>query len=127
MVLARISEGDSLDDIASRFGITRGVMWSYIKSDESILAAYQEAQEAAAEGMVGEVVGIADGSEDAKLRIDTRLKLAKAWNPKRYGDGVGAGGGVGFSGITIVIGDVKPAVEDVQATGEVVEGEVVVI
>jgi hypothetical protein len=49
--------------------------------------------------MACEVVGIADGSEDAKLRIDTRMRLAKAWNPGRYGDKAEKDS----SGITVVV------------------------
>lgn len=119
MVLSRIGDGEALDRIAGRFGCTRSVMWAYIKGTPGMLEAYQEAQEAAAEGMACEVIGIADGSEDAKLRIDTRMRLAKAWNPKRYGEGGGNGGGGGFGGITIVIGDVKPeVVQDLPITGD---------
>ena len=131
MVLSRIGDGEDLTSIAGGFGCTRSVMWSYIKGTEGMLEAYHEAQEAAAEGMACEVVGIADGTDDAKLRIDTRMRLAKAWSPKRYGDGGGATVG-GFGGITIVIGDVKPVVEDLPITGDFevvvdkVEAEVVI-
>lgn len=122
MVLARVGDGQTLDEIAGGFGCTRSVMWSYIKATPGMLEAYQESQEAAAEGMVGEVVGIADGSEDAKLRIDTRLRLAKSWSPDRYGEKAGAVSGGGFGGITIVIGEVKPAGVE-QIVGGVVDGE----
>ena len=128
MVLARVGDGQSLDEIAGGFGCTRSVMWSYIKGTPGMLEAYQESQEAAAEGMVGEVVGIADGSEDAKLRIDTRLRLAKSWSPDRYGDRAGVVSGGGFGGITIVIGEVKAAgaVGVIDGESNVVDGELVI-
>lgn len=60
-----------------------------------------------------ETVRIADMAtpEDvgvAKLRVDTRFKAASNYDKKRFGNQQQAGGG--FSGgVTIVIGEVKPA------------------
>ena len=62
----------------------QGEFWNFLRNDEKIKGAYQEALKLRAEVGVGESLGIADGSEDAKLRVETRFKLAEKWYPEVY-------------------------------------------
>lgn len=106
MVCGMVSVGASLYDISKAEGMPYSVLWGWIKADEGRLAAYREALEARADLEAHRALEIADNASSdevnlARLRVDTRLKLAGKWGKSMYGEGGGGGGGVGVINITI--------------------------
>lgn len=116
----RIAEGESLKDICKAWVVPAGEMLMWLMRDEKRYEVYRRALEVVAHGYVGEALGIADDAEVetvglAKLKIDTRFRLAKYHAPGLYADkDVGGGGG----GITVVVnrGSTEPP-----AGGEAIE------
>lgn len=111
--LDRIALGHPLADIAQDDprGIDPVQMLKWIKKDKERKARFYEAQELSAEFLVSAAVRTASGNDSMndvirdKLIVDTSLKVASMYAPKRFGKETGlptAGGG----GITINIGTV---------------------
>lgn len=90
-----------------------GALWRWIVGDEARYRDYMQALEAYVQGLALETITIADGSEDAKLRVDTRFKLAGKVDAGRWGDKAAVGGG----GVKVVLVNF---VQDVH--GRVIEG-----
>ena len=101
---------------------------AWINEDEKRKADYEAAEKARAARMIEECLEISDGSGDVeadnlslmrdKLRIDTRMKVAKALD-RKYGDQAVQQGGPG--NVTVILTDFreKPAqlVEDLGPNG----------
>ena len=69
-------------------GWSWGALWKWVVSDQERYSEYAKALEAYAQMLALETVGIADDSEDAKLRVDTRFKVAGKVDRVRWGDQV---------------------------------------
>ena len=65
-----------------------GGLWKWISVNEERNRDYQRALEAHVQLLALETVPIADRSEDAKLQVDTRFKLAGKVDRARWGDNV---------------------------------------
>ena len=81
-------EGCGLSQIAQRFGVKVGELARFLGSREE---EYRGMMKVKADLMAHETLEIADRAdvEDvavAKLRIDTRFKLARHWHKEMYGD-----------------------------------------
>lgn len=90
-LLERIGSGENVLQVARDQGVTHGSMLKWIRADEERLAAFHEAQRIAAQRLVDESLEIADTMEQedafkAKLRIDTRLRIAGKLD-MRFGNG----------------------------------------
>ena len=97
--LAKVEDGEFeafLDDVTevgfraaceSRLW-TQGAVLNWLRGSEVRWAAYDGALKAKSEVMAHETIDIADASEDAKLQVDTRLKVAGKWHRDRYGERV---------------------------------------
>ena len=122
-VIDRIAGGEAPSAIAAENGVRCSIFLRAVAEDERLTAQYDAALKVAAEVMAHAVVNIADdveGSDEpshvsaAKLRIETRLRVAGKWNRARYGD-------------SVTVEQVKRVVLDlkfgVRPTGEVVEHE----
>ena len=135
----RMTEGETLSDVCREWDIHAGRLLVWLMADEKRYALYLRALEIAAHELVAEAVAIADddgtasGTEDAtvrvaraKLRIDTRMKVAEKHAASLYGakqtGGAGGftvivkrnggeGGGVVGSDTTAVESDPPPPVQ----------------
>lgn len=67
---------------------TQGAVLNWLRESADRWAAYDGALKAKSEVMAHETIDIADASEDSKLRVDTRLKVAGKWHRERYGERV---------------------------------------
>ena len=114
--LDRLSLGHQLIDICDDDprGIHPAEFLKWIKKDKTRYAEFKESQELAAEFLVYAALKAANGNDSLndsnrdKLIVDTSLKIAGAWSPKRYGKEQGMlSGGIGGGGITINIGQVE--------------------
>lgn len=108
----RMADGETLYEVCRAWDVPTGRVLTWLMADEKRHAMYLRALEVAAHGLVAEAVGIADeppgttaqGSTDAgavahaKLRIETRFKVAAAHAKQMYG-----GKDVGGGGITVVV------------------------
>jgi hypothetical protein len=98
VVCERLSEGETLREVCLAWEVPHGRVLGWILGDEARTGAYLRALEVASHALVGECVGIADGAEAetvgvAKLRIDTRWRVAAAHSKALYGESKGGGGG----------------------------------
>ena len=114
--LERMSLGhpikDVVDDDPREIDLARFTRW--MMKDKERKTRMHEAQEIGAEILMGQVIPIADGTdnpmEDVKrseLRVGARFKIAASWSPKRYGKDSGMITSGGGGPITINIGQVE--------------------
>ena len=105
----RIAEGGQAALKAERDmrGWSWGALWGWIVADEGRYRQYMQALEAYVQDKALETVGIADGSGEAKLMVDTRFRLAGKVDRARWGEQVKVDAGglvlidaglVGFAG-----------------------------
>jgi len=104
-ILSQVAIGRGLIEVARAYGVTYKSIWNYLVSDEKLHGLYLEMQRGAAEYLAHESLEISDAAdmEDyqlAKLRIETRLRLAKSWDKNKYGEGKGDAAG---GGLTVVV------------------------
>lgn len=85
-ILARVIQGESLGDIAESYDVAYGAMWRWISGDKYRMGEYESALRGHADKLVHETKGIADGSEDPKLMIDTRKWLSSKWDANRFSE-----------------------------------------
>lgn len=86
---AQVASGVTLRAMCEYYEIEYGLLWEWVSSDAERMGRYYRAQRGLADGMVGEVVGIADGGGDVgrdKLRVDARLKVAGKYDRERFGE-----------------------------------------
>lgn len=93
IIVQRVSDGDTLKDIAKAWQIPYGKLSEWIIEDRTRSEQYNQALAIWGDSLAQESVQIADaGGNEAgevqrdKLRIDTRLKLAGKLNRPRYGE-----------------------------------------
>lgn len=67
-------------------GWSWSALWEWIIKDEVRYRDYMRALEAYVQDKALETIDIADGSEDAKLRVDTRFRLAGKVDRPRWGE-----------------------------------------
>lgn len=127
-LVTRVADGEEPWAIAK----TLGVPYVCVKkwAEENAVDLIALGRRARADVLVGEAVRHVDEAqiEDvalARLKAETKLKVAAKLDRVAYGEGGMVGGGGGMS-VTIVIGDVIPAEVVPEIDGEVIEGEVVV-
>jgi hypothetical protein len=110
----RMTSNEGLPAICEAWGVPYGRMLTWLMAEDKRYAVYLRALEVRGHALVDEAVGIADeqamvvGKNGAvfdpdvsrdKLRVDTRLRVAKAHAPALYGEK----GGLGAGGVTVVI------------------------
>ena len=96
VICTRVSEGESLADIARAWNVPKGLMGRWLAESPERMQAYKGALSLWGDEKAQECIGLADGADTeggagiahAKLQIDTRLKLAAKWNQEMYGDKV---------------------------------------
>ena len=98
-ICGRVSEGETLKNIAKTYGMPYSVLWAYLQVDGR-MEKYRMAKEAAAEALADEVLSVADTSEVVRDRIDARKWLAGKWARQVYGDKQDADRNVG---ITVIV------------------------
>ena len=118
VVFGEITEGRSLQWVCESYGMMYSVMWEWLKDERSRFEGYQDALKGRADALVGEVIGIADESGDAKLRVDTRFKLAGKLDSGRFGDN----SKVEVSGSVSLIG-LLASLKELPKEDDVIEGE----
>jgi hypothetical protein len=108
----RMADGETLYEVCGAWDVPTGRVLTWLMADEKRHAMYLRALEVAAHGLVAQTVEIADeqpgqtasGGTDAgavahaKLRIETRFRVAAAHAKQMYG-----GKDVGGGGITVVV------------------------
>lgn len=88
-----IIEGNSLRTIASLPDMPAvSTLWRWVSDNKQFQDHYARAKELQAEGLVDEMVQIADSAVDsdsaacARVRVDTRKWAASKLRPKKYGE-----------------------------------------
>ncbi|HET6724787.1 MAG TPA: ubiquitin carboxyl-hydrolase [Gammaproteobacteria bacterium] len=107
-ICAALAKGTPLAQICRAKGMphtTTVLRWQ--GENEDFAQRYTRARDDGFDQIAADCLDIAD-SEGAdvqrdKLRVDTRLRLLRAWDPKRYGDKLGLTGGDGKSPIALTI------------------------
>jgi transcriptional regulator with XRE-family HTH domain len=85
-LLERMAEGWSQRKISAEFGVATSMVSLWINETPERAARFARAREEAAELMVDDIIDIADESNDARLRVDTRRWIASKRLPGTYGD-----------------------------------------
>ncbi len=103
-IAERVAEGETLSAVCRDLGVQRRTVNRIRRKDPEIGALFEEAKSDGYDAIADECIAIADdGSRDyvqtdggvmvdhdhvnrSKLRIETRLKLLRSWDPERYGD-----------------------------------------
>lgn len=90
-ILARIADGESIAAVVRESVWAWGALWAWIQADDERLGQYDAALKARAQMLAFSALDEADGAAPdtvgvAKLRIDTRLKVAGKWDRGRYGE-----------------------------------------
>jgi len=124
--LDRLALGHPLKDIVDDDprGIDAADFLKWIRKDKERYSRFKESQEVAAEFLVYSAIKAANGTDSMndvnrdKLIVDTSLKVAAAWSPKRYGKEVGIVGNSGNQPITINIGQVESPYAVVDVVGD---------
>lgn len=81
-----VISGRRLTEIAQAEGLMYSVLWNWLRNEPERLERYRAALKGYGDALIAETVGIADGSGDAKLMVDTRLKIAGKLDKKVWGD-----------------------------------------
>ena len=103
-------EYQGLPAICAAWDVPYGRVMAWLMADEARYAVYSRALQVQAKALVSEAVPIADGvltKDDvaaAKLRVDTRFRVAEFHDSAVYGKKDGGG-----SGITVVVRRASPA------------------
>lgn len=127
-IFEAMREGKSLREICTDKGLPLSKVYEWLNSDE-FRENYADAQEARADKMFDEIIGLADSCSEeskagvmkAKLQIDTRKWVMGRMAPKKYGEKVN----VDVSGTTEVKHDGKvdiaPADSAIQGINAIIE------
>lgn len=94
-----VISGRRLTEIAQAEGMMYSVLWNWLKDEPERLERYRAALKGYGDALIAETIGIADGSGDAKLMVDTRLKIAGKVDKKVWGDEKESAA----AGITVVV------------------------
>ena len=113
--LDRIALGHPLKDIIEDDprGISMVEFIRWVRKDKDRREQWREAEEIAAEVLIMQTLGIAEGAgsmEDvnrSSLRVQNNWRVAAAYSPKRFGKDTAVVSNAGVGGITINIGQVE--------------------
>jgi len=105
VIFQRVAGGEGLPKICQAWDVPYGKVLTWLMASSDRYSVYQRALEVAAHGLVSEAVDIADSADpetvaQARLRVDTRFKLAKFHAKEMYGESSKETGPV-----TIVLGE----------------------
>ena len=78
----------AMDEACRLRGWALSALWGWVMGDDGRKRDFQESQNLCVGRMAWETVGIADASEDAKLRVDTRFRIAGKVDRERWGEKV---------------------------------------
>jgi hypothetical protein len=92
-LVQRVAGGELLPVVCAEWDVPYGRVMCWLMADADRFGAYMRALEMGSFFEVDEAKVIADGSEDAKLRVDVRFRRAKAFAPAVFGERVAGGGG----------------------------------
>ena len=132
--LDRIALGHPLKDIIEDDprGISMVEFIRWVRKDKDRREQWREAEEIAAEVLIMQTLGIAEGAgsmEDvnrSSLRVQNNWRVAAAYSPKRFGKDTAAVSTAGVGGITINIGQVEsPYVVDDKPLVEITDVETI--
>lgn len=133
-VCAQVASGVSLKVLSEHYVVDYGLLWEFVSGD---IERYELAQRGVAEYWVSESVGIADDADPeavphAKLKIDTRMKVAARWNRSKYGEVAQTQINVGANSLVAILSGLPSAqveaerqekiAERLEAAPELVEG-----
>lgn len=91
VIVSRIAEGEALREVCRSRGWPYSHVARWLSEDDSRRAEYEWALRLWADAVAQETLGVADGADAesvgvAKLRIETRMRLAARWDRERYGE-----------------------------------------
>jgi len=106
VISEQILAGKDSRQVAESFGVIPTALWEWMKASAPRMRAYRAAQQIRADMLVNDALNDVDTAtvDDvavAKLRADTKLKVAGKWDRETYGDGPQQGGQSG--GITVIV------------------------
>ena len=109
IVCGKVIDGCTLQVICEEYGMMYSVMWEWVTDDRDRYERYKDALKGRSDALMSDVVGIADGSGDAKLMVDTRFRLASKLDVGRFGDSskVEVSGSVSLIGLLASLKDIK--------------------
>jgi len=131
VIYYRITEGESLSELAKAWEVPYGKLSRWLYDDEGRSVRFAQALEARAHALAEEAIKIVDevdiyipaSIQAAKLQAETRLKVAGKWDRKRYGDEKAA---ASIGNVTVVINRGLGVVDDgrmIEVVTAVSEGE----
>lgn len=95
VIVQRVANGETLKEICVSRGWPYSLVAQWVVETAGMAGMYEQALALAGDALAAETVAISDDAAGcvnphdvtaAKLRIDTRLKLASRWNRARYGE-----------------------------------------
>ena len=89
VVMQRVAEGETLKAICRSRGWPYARVATWVAEDEGRVKAYEAASRIWVDGLARETVAIADKAEDvpaAKLKVDTRFRIAGKLHREVYGE-----------------------------------------
>lgn len=117
--MQRVSEGETPKDVCEAMGLPYSATMRHVKATPALHAEYRSALETWVESLAHETVEIADGIEGteeashvaaAKLRCDTRFRLASKLYREMFGEDVKPNVAVNIS-----LGDVSREIRELEA------------
>jgi len=118
-VIQRVAEGETLRDICTSKKLPYSLVAREIAAKPELKTEYDAALSIWADAIAQESLAVADGVKGsdesaevaaAKLRVETRLKLAGKWDRERYGER-----DAGRVAVQITIGDAAREIRELEA------------
>jgi hypothetical protein len=118
-LVQRVAEGETLKDICTSMGVAYSLVARHVAGTPALNAEYENALAIWADALAQETLAIADGTEGAteatvvaaaKLRAETRMRLAGKWDRKRYGER-----DAGLVQVNVSLGDTAREIRELEA------------
>lgn len=119
LLVQRVAEGETLKDICASMGVAYSLVARHVAGTPALNAEYENALAIWADALAQETLAIADGTKDAKeatvvaaakLRAETRMRLAGKWDRKRYGER-----DAGIVQVNVNLGDTAREIQELEA------------
>lgn len=124
-LIQRVAEGEGIREICAAKKLPYSLVAKHIAAHPEVKAEYDAALSIWGDALAQESLGVADGVEGtddsaavaaAKLRVETRLKLAGMWDRERYGERDS-----GRVAVTINLGDAAREIRELEMRLGIVE------
>jgi hypothetical protein len=119
ILVQRVAEGETLRDICASMGVAYSLVARHVAGTPALNAEYEAALAIWGDALAQETLAIADGTKGtaeaavvavAKLRAETRMRLAGKWDRKRYGER-----DAGLVQVNVNLGDTAREIQELEA------------